>query len=192
MGGKRACTHTLPPCPAPWCCLAGLGSGGGPIPCLLRRRAVRRHPQGRGSDKDSASGSLNSQLSKWTSANSSGPRLTSLALMFFTYSNKAFESNRTSEMGERKVHHVNWAMSLHNAPWPSRARGGLGVQMLRHERTEHVCWRRTSGGPVVKTAPFNAKGPGSSLVGELRSHRSHSQKTKTGNRSNIVTDSVQA
>ena len=110
-GGKRACTHTLPPCPAPWCCLAGLGSGGGPTPCLLRRRAVRRHPQGRGSDKDSASGSLNSQLSKWTSAHSSGPRLTSLALMFFTYSNKAFESNRTSEMGERKVHHVNWATS---------------------------------------------------------------------------------
>ena len=35
------------------------------------------------------------------------------------------------------------------------------MQMLRHECTKQVCCRRTSGGPVVKTAPFNAKGSGS-------------------------------
>ena len=45
------------------------------------------------------------------------------------------------------------------------------------------------GGPEVKTSPSNAWGTGS-LVGKLRSHMPHGQKTRTWDRSNIVTDSI--
>ena len=47
-----------------------------------------------------------------------------------------------------------------------------------------------SGGPVVKTLPSSAGGAVRSLVGKLRSHMPHGQKTKTQNRSNIVTNSI--
>ena len=46
------------------------------------------------------------------------------------------------------------------------------------------------GDPVVKTSPSNAGGEGSIPGRELRSHMSQGQKTKTQNRSNLVTDSV--
>ena len=47
-----------------------------------------------------------------------------------------------------------------------------------------------SGDPVVKTLPSNKGGTGSISSGGLRSHMPHSQKTKTQNRSNIVTNSI--
>ena len=43
---------------------------------------------------------------------------------------------------------------------------------------------------MVKTLPFNAGGRFLSLVRELRSHMPHSQKHKTYNRNNIVTNSI--
>ena len=46
------------------------------------------------------------------------------------------------------------------------------------------------GDPVVKTSPSNAGGEGSIPGRELRSHMPQGQKTKTQNRSNLVTDSV--
>ena len=46
------------------------------------------------------------------------------------------------------------------------------------------------GGPVVKTSPSNAGGEGSIHGRELRSHMPRGQKTKTENRSNLVTDSI--
>ena len=44
------------------------------------------------------------------------------------------------------------------------------------------------GDPLVMNLPRNSGGVG--LIGELRSHMPHGQKTKTYNRSNIVTNSV--
>ena len=46
------------------------------------------------------------------------------------------------------------------------------------------------GSPVIKTLPSNAVGVGSSLVRQLRSHMPPGQKTETGNRNNIVTNSI--
>ena len=46
------------------------------------------------------------------------------------------------------------------------------------------------GGPVVKTSPSNAGGEGQIPGRELRSHMPQGQKTKTQNRSNLVTDSI--
>ena len=45
-----------------------------------------------------------------------------------------------------------------------------------------------TGGPVPKTLPSNAGGVGS--IPEQRSHRAHGQKTKTQNRSNIITNLI--
>ena len=50
-------------------------------------------------------------------------------------------------------------------------------------------YRDFPGGPVVKTLPSSVGGVVWSLVGELRSHMPCSQKTKTWNRSNIITNS---
>ena len=46
------------------------------------------------------------------------------------------------------------------------------------------------GSSVVKTSLSNARVKILSLVGELRFHLPHGQKTKTENRSNIVTNSI--
>ena len=48
------------------------------------------------------------------------------------------------------------------------------------------------GSSVVKTSLSNARVKILSLVGELRFHLPHGQKTKTENRSNIVTNSIKA
>ena len=123
-GGKHSCTHTLPSPPHGAAWPAWEVEAARHPACSGDDGLRERHPQGHGSDEDSASGSpLNSRLSKRTSAGGLGPRLTSLALMFFTYKTKAFESNGASKMGERKVRHVNCGTSLHTAPWPCRARG---------------------------------------------------------------------
>ena len=47
-----------------------------------------------------------------------------------------------------------------------------------------------SGSPVVKTLPSKAGGEGSTPGRELRSYMPQGQKTKTQNRSNLVTDSI--
>ena len=44
--------------------------------------------------------------------------------------------------------------------------------------------------PVAKTSPFHAGGAGLIPGWELRSHMSHSQKTKTENRSDTIANSV--
>ena len=46
------------------------------------------------------------------------------------------------------------------------------------------------GGPVVRTLPSSAGGAGSTLVGKLRSHIPCSGKSKTENRTNIITNSI--
>ena len=46
------------------------------------------------------------------------------------------------------------------------------------------------GGPAVKTWPSNARSVGLIPNCELISHMIHGQKTKTKNRSNIVTNSI--
>ena len=48
-----------------------------------------------------------------------------------------------------------------------------------------------SGSPVVKTSPSNAGVQVQSLVRQLRAHISWGQNTKTLNRDNIVTNSIQ-
>ena len=66
----------------------------------------------------------------------------------------------------------------------------MGVEKAQGGSGKNVSLRDFSGGPVVKTLPSNAGAEGSITGRELRSHMPRGEKTKTQNRSNLVTDSI--